>query len=698
MGRASGFSIRNVSLSSAVWYLSVALGWALFAIGAVNVAEAPLANSGAPLAMTAVLLIVLELLPLVQGRGHDPQGVVMSTAFVCAILFLWGPWPAILMLAVASTAADLRARKPWWKVLFNPAQYAISVASASLVLYAFGEHPSLAHPLDHFRMPDLEWMAGAWIVYFTVNLALVAGVLSWRDSFRDLFIDDFIHNMTMTFAVLALSPLVVVLAQTTWMLLPLLLIPLLLLYYTAQMSLLREHEAAHDALTGLPNRTSLRFSIEEALARHRHDREPFGLLLIDMDDFKRINDTLGHHVGDDLLIRFAERLRAAVRPDDEVARLGGDEFAVIVRAAAEPAVRSIAERIRASLFDPIELHGLSLDIELSIGIAICPDHGLDGDTLLRRADVAMYSAKETHVGIECYAIERDRNSADRLGLLGDLRQALDENALELHYQPKVRTSDATLLGVEALVRWPHPERGLVPPDEFIPLAERSGIMPLLTERVVTLALEQMVRWREMGIEVPIAVNVSPTDLADDRLTRLVRKGLQRHRIPPGMLQLEITERVVAEDGESTNAVLSDLRDMGVTISLDDFGTGYSSLLRLQSLPVDELKIDRAFVSCLSHGTDAVGIVRAVIDLAHSLLLPAIAEGVETEDEWKLLSQLGCDGVQGWYVARPMPAAQATEWVLGRVAVPYPHRRSRRGRDRVGDQVAEEIAALVRAPR
>ena len=357
--------------------------------------------------------------------------------------------------------------------------------------------------------------------------------------------------------------------------------------------------AAHDALTGLPNRTSLRFAIDQALARHSRDGEPFGLLLIDLDDFKRINDTLGHHVGDDLLICFADRLRAAVRPDDQVARLGGDEFAVIVQAAGEPEVRTIAERIRASLFDPIQLRGISIDMEMSIGIAICPNDGRDGDTLLRCADVAMYSAKESHVGIECYAPERDRNSTDRLGLLGDLRQAIDDDALELHYQPKVAMSDSTLLGVEALVRWPHPQRGLVPPDDFIPLAERSGIMPLLTERVVTLAPEQLVSWRDMGLHVPIAVNISPTDLSDDRLTRIVREGLERYRISPGMLQLEITERVVAQDGEETDAVLRDLRDMGVTISLDDFGTGYSSLLRLQSLPVDELKIDRVFVSCLS---------------------------------------------------------------------------------------------------
>jgi diguanylate cyclase (GGDEF)-like protein len=663
VGKTGEFSIRTVSLSSLVWYGSVLLGWTLIGFGVAHVATAPIVASGAPLAMTAVVLVVLELLPLVQGRGHDPQGVVMSTAFVCAMLFLWGPWPAIILLAIASTAADLRVRKSWWKVLFNPAQYAVSVAAGALAMRICGQHPSLAHPLTAFHASDLAWMAAAWIAYFTVNFALVAGVLSWHPALVDALLGDFVHYTAMTFAVLALSPLVVVVAQTTWLILPLLLIPLLLLYYTAQMSLMREHEAAHDPLTGLPNRASLRFAIDHALVRHRRDGQPFGLLLIDMDDFKRINDTLGHHVGDDLLTHFAERLRAAIRPSDQVARLGGDEFAVIVQDAEEDEVRSVAQRIRASVLDPIQLHGLALDVEMSIGIAICPNHGQDGDTLLRCADVAMYSAKETHAGVECYAVERDRNSADRLGLLGDLRRAIDEHQLELYFQPKIALSDAALLGVEALVRWPHPQRGLVLPDEFIPLAERSGIMPLLTERVITLALEQLVAWREMGMDVPVAVNISPTDLADDRLTGLVRAGLHRHDIGPGLLELEITERVVAEDGEETYAVLRDLRDMGVRISLDDFGTGYSSLLRLQSLPVDELKIDRAFVSCLSQADEAaIGIVRAVVDMAHALRLPAIAEGVETEDEWQVLNALGCDGAQGWYLARPMPAAEATEWI------------------------------------
>ncbi|MCU1656920.1 MAG: GGDEF-domain containing protein [Pseudonocardiales bacterium] len=677
MIRRSDFSLRTFSVASSVWYVSVVVGWSLMILAGYEVATASVSRFGPALAMTAVLLLVLELLPLVQGRGHDPQGVVMSTAFVCAMLLIWGVWPAIVMVAIAAIAADLRVGKQWWKVLFNAGQYTVSVASGYLVMLLVGVTPSLEHPLGTFRLGDLSWVCVVWVVYFAVNLGLVAGVLSSGGSFRSALVDDFANYTAMTFAVLALSPLVVVMAQHAWAFLPLLLIPLVLLYNTAQMSLSREHEATHDALTGLSNRTALQFALLDAFNSYARDGKPFGLFVIDLDDFKRVNDSLGHQIGDHLLVRVAERLRMSVRPTDHVARLGGDEFAVIVLDAHESEVRAIAGRIRESLVEPIELRGLMLDVELSIGIAICPDHGTDGDTLLRHADVAMYVAKESRAGIETYSAECDRNSIDQLGLLGELRQALDDHALELHYQPKQSTRDCSTLGVEALVRWRHPQRGFVPPDEFIPLAERSGIMPLLTERVVTLALDQMARWRELGMTVPVAVNVSPTDLVGHRLTDLIASGLRHRGLPAELLQLEITERIVAGDAEETNAVLSRLRALGVSISLDDFGTGYSSLVRLQSLPVDELKIDRIFVSAMARSPEAAGIVRAVIDLAHVLGLPAIAEGVETEEEWQLLYSLGCDGVQGWHVAKPMPHDQATEWVRARgvAAHPYPRREA-----------------------
>jgi diguanylate cyclase (GGDEF)-like protein len=646
------------------WYLTVLCGWPLIAAAVWHIVTTSFRGSIPELIMTAVLLVILELLPLVQGHGHDPQGVPMSTAFTLGMLFVWGLWPAVIMVSTASIASDRRARKGWWKVLFNPAQYGLSVAAGWLVMRAVGLHPSLAHPLGHFGFEDMLWAGAVWVTYYLVNELLVDFVLTFRAPLRDSLVDHFKHDAALAFAVLALSPLVVVVAQHDWRMLPLLLIPLGLLYYTVQVSLAREHDAAHDALTGLPNRATLRRELGDALAHYRRDGTPFGLLLVDMDDFKRVNDTLGHQVGDTLLIVFAERLRASVRPGDEVARLGGDEFAVIVQDARPQDVYGVADRIRSSLVDPVAIETLALDIEVSIGIANCPEHTSDDDTLLRYADVAMYVAKESRTAIEVYAAERDQNSADRLGLLGQLREALDGDTLELHYQPKVSATDASMLGFEALIRWCHPERGFVPPDEFIPLAERSGIMPLLTERVVTLALRQMAAWRDQGMPVPVAVNVSPTDLADSRLTELVRRGLRDYDLPAGMLQLEITERMFAVHSDEMDRTLRELRELGVTISLDDFGTGYSSLMRLQSLPVDELKIDRVFVSSLPEREDAIGIVRAMVELAHAMGMPAIAEGVETQDEWQMLHRLGCDGLQGWRVARPMPGTEATGWIRG----------------------------------
>ncbi|MEO6703661.1 MAG: EAL domain-containing protein [Jatrophihabitantaceae bacterium] len=658
---------RALSLFTTFWYPSVILGWGLLAFACQAVATTTLVKAGAPLAMTAVLLVVLELRPLVQGSGHDPQGVVMSTAFACAILFLWGLWPALVVVSIASLAADLRMRKTAWKTVFNVGQYNLSIGAGWLVMAVSHRTPSLEHPLSTLAGADLPWMIGACVVYFVTNLVLVSGALAWTTSFWAFLLDDFPHYAATTFSVLALSPVIVAVAETAWELLPLLLIPLVLVYKMAQMSVEQEHQAGHDPLTGLPNRTRLQASLNAELARSRRDGRPFGLLLIDLDHFKEVNDTLGHHVGDQLLIHFSERLSNSVRPTDHLARLGGDEFAVIVPDATEAEVLGVAERIRASLVNPIALEGMWLEIEASIGLAMHPDHALLAEDLLRLADVAMYVAKESRCGVATYSAHSDRNSADRLTLLGELRQALDDDALTLHYQPKVSLRDSSLMGVEALIRWQHPQRGFIPPDEFIPLAERSGIMHLLTDRVVTLALAQLSEWRAEGLLVPVAVNVSLTDLLGGRLVHLVLNGLNQYRLPAGMLQLEITERVVAQQTDDLNAILLDLDAVGVTLSLDDFGTGYSSLLRLQSLPVSELKIDRAFVSRLSEGLAAVGIVRSIVDLAHALGMPAIAEGVETEAEWQALRELGCDGAQGWHICSPMPASQATAWLRERLA-------------------------------
>jgi diguanylate cyclase (GGDEF)-like protein len=434
------------------------------------------------------------------------------------------------------------------------------------------------------------------------------------------------------------------------------------------MSLEREHAAGHDALTGLLNRVTLGYEIDQALLIHQREGTRFGLLLIDLDDFKTVNDTLGHQVGDDLLTTIAERLRHNVRPGDVVARLGGDEFAVLVFDADVDEVRIVAERMRAGVGSVIMVEGINLEVQMSLGIAVCPDDGLDTAALLRHADVAMYRAKHGRTGIEAYSPEHDDNNAARLGLISELRRALDDDELTLHYQPQ-QAHDGSLMGVEALVRWPHPQRGLIPPDQFIPLAERSGIMPALTARVIHLALDEIARWRAQGIELPVAVNISPTDLIGDDLPGLVARELAAHSVPAASLRLEITEQVMSHDVQRATSTLDRLRASGVTISLDDFGTGYSSLLRLSSMPVDEIKLDRVFVSRLSEGPRAIGIVRTLIGLAHALGVPAIAEGVETEAQLRLLEEMGCDGVQGWHIARPMAADAFVEWLRTRSTAP-----------------------------
>jgi diguanylate cyclase (GGDEF)-like protein len=664
------FCLRRVSLSSVTWHGSVVLGWATIVLAIVHLASASSMAMVPGFVMMAALVVLLEALPLVQGRGHDPQGVVMSTAFVCALLFVWGAYPAVVLLAIGSVAADMRAGKNWWKVAFNPAQYALSVASAWGVMLAFGKHPTLSHPLSSFQMRDLIWMVLSWVAYFVVNLALVASVVSWSTSFLSTVLDDLWHNTVMTFAVLSLSPLITALAPNQWDLIPLLLVPLLLIYYTAQVSLAREHEAAHDGLTGLPNRTSLQYSLEEAFDAYRRNNLPFALMLIDMDDFKSVNDTLGHQIGDDLLRLFADRLATLVRPGDLVARLGGDEFAVVVHNASIAEATAVAERIVASSAEPVSLEGLPLEVALSVGIAACPDHGVDAATLLRHADVAMYAAKKDHTGTRVYAGDQDDNDTTRLGMLAELRRALDSDQIELLYQPKLSMQDRTPIGVEALIRWRHPERGHIPPDQFVPMAERSGIMPRLTERVVDIALRQLAEWRARGIFIPVAVNVSPTDLAGGELSSLVARRLDEYNVPADMLKLEITERIATYRLDEARATLSELSRLGVSISLDDFGTGYSSLARLSSIPVDEIKIDRAFVSRLVNGTRDAGIVGAMIDLAHALGVPSIAEGVETAEEWRCLHALGCDGAQGWYIARPMSGDQFSSWV-SRAVDPQP---------------------------
>jgi diguanylate cyclase (GGDEF)-like protein len=427
-----------------------------------------------------------------------------------------------------------------------------------------------------------------------------------------------------------------------------------------------EHLALHDPLTGLPNRSLFHDRAEQALLAARRAHTSVGLMILDLDRFKEVNDTLGHHNGDLLLKEIGLRLRSALRASDSIARLGGDEYGLLlpVIANAEAAL-AVAEKLRKVLRAPFVLEGVALDLEASIGLALYPGHGDDVETLLQRADVAMYVAKEEHSGCELYSVERDHYSPARLALVAELRRAIDEGELLLYYQPQAELGSGRVVSVEALVRWQHPERGLLSPNEFIPLAERTGLIRELTLFVLEAALTQLRAWHDEGLELSVAVNLSARDLLDLELPETVLGLLARYQLPAGRLQLEITESVILADPMRARLVLSRLSAMGVQLAIDDFGSGYSSLAYLKRLPVGEIKIDRSFVMNMERDERDAAIVRSTLELARNLGLSVVAEGVENEQIWSDLAQLRCDVAQGYFLGRPMPASALPGWFLGR---------------------------------
>jgi len=422
-------------------------------------------------------------------------------------------------------------------------------------------------------------------------------------------------------------------------------------------------QALHDALTGLPNRTLLHDRLEQALCAAARDTGVVALLLFDLDRFKEVNDTLGHHAGDLLLQEVAARVRGALRASDTVARLGGDEFAVVLPGADAAAAVTATHTLLAVLAPPITLDGQALACTASIGIALAPTHGTDVATVLRRADVAMYVAKRAGGGYAVYDLAHDQHSPTRLTLETELRAALAAGALVLHYQPTVNVRSGRADRVEALVRWPHPQHGLIPPDQFIPLAEQTGLIVPLTYWVLETALRQCQAWERGGLRLGVAVNLSARALHDAQLPSTLAWLLRRYAVAPGALTLEITESALMIDPDQARVMLERLAALGVQLAIDDFGTGYSSLGYLKHLPVDEVKIDKSFVQSMSHTvTKDSAIVRSIIELGHNLGLVVVAEGVEDHGAWERLRAAGCDVAQGYYMGRPVPAPDLERWM------------------------------------
>ena len=423
-----------------------------------------------------------------------------------------------------------------------------------------------------------------------------------------------------------------------------------------------EYQALHDALTGLPNRSLFGDRLRQALLAARRNQKMFGVLLLDLDRFKDINDALGHDRGDSLLQEVTARLRGVLRATDTIARLGGDEFAVLTTDAKHPDdVVSTARKILASLEGPFAIADQMVETGASIGIAMYPLHGDDPSTLLRRADVAMYVAKRSGGGYAVYAPEQEAQTLRRSGLAGELRRSIPQGELVLHYQPQVTLATGAIHSVEALVRWNHPREGLMPPDRFIPMAEETGIIHPLTAWVLDSALAQLTRWLEEGLDVSVSLNVSPRNIEDHSLEEMVARALGTFKVEPQRLTLEITEGVAM--AAAAAKALHRLNEMGVRLALDDFGTGYSSLLYLMRLPVNEIKIDRSFVSALASDPDSGAIVRSAVGLGHNLGLRVVAEGLQDRAAEAVLVEAGCDAAQGFLVGRPCAEREMTSLLL-----------------------------------
>jgi diguanylate cyclase (GGDEF)-like protein/PAS domain S-box-containing protein len=424
------------------------------------------------------------------------------------------------------------------------------------------------------------------------------------------------------------------------------------------------YQALHDALTDLPNRTLLSERLEQAiLVGHRHNT-PVSLMMMDLDRFKEVNDTFGHHSGDVLLQQVSQRLVANMRQSDTIARLGGDEFAVLLPQTDAVGAIDAARRLVEALRQPFTLEDRQLDVGISMGIAAYPVHGSDAATLMRRADSAMYAAKRGSDDFSVYSPERDENNSARLLMTGELRHAIEANELVLHYQPKVGLVDGSIRNVEALVRWIHPERGFTPPDTFIPLAEETGLIKPLTIWVLNEALRQHRAWRVNDVDIRMAVNFSARMLHDPDLVRTIAELLQRWKVEPSRLLIEITESAIMLDPESAMTTLTHLHNAGVWTAIDDFGTGYSSLGYLRKLPVDEIKIDKSFVLEMATNRDDASIVELIVNLGHNLGLKVVAEGVDNQRTLTMLTEMGCDLAQGFFLSRPVPALELTAMLGG----------------------------------
>jgi len=425
-----------------------------------------------------------------------------------------------------------------------------------------------------------------------------------------------------------------------------------------------QYLAYHDVLTDLPNRAVFYDRLQQCILTGYREKKPLTLLLMDLNRFKEVNDTFGHLSGDLLLRQIGPRVRRCLRESDTIARMGGDEFAILLPNTHVEGASMTARKILKALEAPFVLGEVTIDVGVSIGIALYPDHGEEGDALVQRADMALYVTKQAGGGYAVFAPEHEQNSPRRLMLTGKLRRAIEYEEMSMHYQPQVSLKTNRVVGVEALSRWLHPELGSIPPDQFVPLAEQTGLIKPFTQWVLKTVCRQYEEWKGMGLTLPISVNLSQKNLQETQLPDQVAELVQIGRMPAGLLEFEITESMIMSNPMRAMQILTRLNTMGIPLSIDDFGTGYSSLGYLKKLPVQKIKIDKSFIVDRIEDEDDNVIVQAIINMSHSLGLEVVAEGVEDQLTKDRLSALGCDSAQGYHICRPLPAAEITHWLKG----------------------------------
>jgi diguanylate cyclase (GGDEF)-like protein len=640
---------------------------AVFAAGCVCVALlARIADFGfiarSPLTFAVLFAGVLfgELLPIKIPHRKDEE-ITLSASFAMALLVLGGLGPALIAQGLASIVQDRNSHKPWWRVRFNVGQYALSLGAACILirLISITPHAGLLHADVARQLLAMGLGAGA---FFLINAGLVGVAVALYQGIPVLrYLRTNASFVLVTGGLMLLiSPIVLAAATYSAVIVPLCLAPVVAMYTSISRGARSEHAARHDSLTGLPNRAAFQDAVKDALGAKN---EPACILLMDLDRFKEINDTLGHRYGDLLLVEVARRIREAIAEEVAIARLGGDEFAIVGPGRSCEGAVDLAELILAAMRAPFELEQMVVDAQASIGIALFPEHGHEVETLVQKADVAMYKAKESHADWAIYDERHDRNSPAKLALTAELRTAVQGEEMVVWYQPELDLHSGQVLAVEALVRWEHPRQGVLAPSEFVRLAEQTNMIKPLTHRVIKLALEQVSRWRAVGIDLAVAVNISAQVLVDRSLTEHVMGALQLAGVAPHNLKLEVTESTLMSDQLTARTVLRELSALGVEIAIDDFGTGYSSLAYLADLPVSEVKIDRSFVSRMATGSSEKIIVASTIDLAHHLGLRAVAEGVEDPLLLPELRLAGCDAAQGYGISRPLPSLNITRWLL-----------------------------------